>query len=165
MNSKSKRRGAVGNIEPQTVITIALVVAGVIGFDLVSKLLTGLGIWQSNDSKSLDSQTKTANSPWNPNYYTQFSNYTYAIDTPTATTLSNKIYDSFGIFNDCEDCVKAVFFALRTQSEVSFLVKVFNDVYGQDLLSYLRGGLWPQDHLSDADVQQINKFVLSLPTN
>lgn len=160
-----KQKKAVGNVNPETVTAIILIAGGVLAFDLVSKLLQGLGIWQSNDSKSLDAAATTAGSPWNPNFYKQYTNYSYAISTDQATTLANSIYNSFGIFNDCEDCVKAVFNSLQTQTEVSFLSKVFTDIYNQDLLSYLRGGMWPQDHLSDSDVAQINKYVMSLPTN
>lgn len=158
---KSKKN--IGEIKPQTVTTIILIAGGIITFDLLSKLLQSLGIWQSNDSKSLDNIAATANSPWNPNFYTQYTNYTYAISTAQATDLANKIYNAMGIFNDCEDCVKSVFYSLKTQTEVSFLVKVFADIYNQDLLSYLRGGIWPQDHLSDSDVAEINKYILALP--
>jgi len=161
---KNKKK-SVGKIEMKEVMPIVLIGAGLLSFDLIKKLLTSVGIWDSAATKNLDAVSTSANTFWSPNYYTQFSSYSYAIDTSQATALANQIYNAFGMFNDDEDAVFAVFRTLKTKSNVSFLAKVFSDVYHQDLLTFLRGGSWPQDRLSDADVNTINSFLNQLPTN
>lgn len=149
-------------IDTGDILTLAAVV---VGFSLVSKVFQGLGIWDSPATKHLDAESSDPGSPWNPNYYRQFQNFTYAIDTKTAMQYASEMLDAFGPFNDCEECVISIFKRLRTKSNLSFLSDVFSQGYGQDLLSYLRGGTWPQDRLSDADVNFINDYINQLPTN
>lgn len=155
----------MAKITNKDITTVALIGAVIIGFDLLKKTFEGLGIWTSQESKQLDTQASNPGSYWNPNYYTQFSSYSYAITTAQAKQMAATIYNSFGMFNDCEECVKSVFYGLKTKANVSFLSKVFADQYGQDLLSFLRGGIWPQDRLSDSDVAEIDSFVSKLPRN
>jgi hypothetical protein len=76
-----------------------------------------------------------------------------------------QILDSFGAFNDNEEQAIAVFHQLKTKANVSFLAEIFYRMTGQDLLTYLRGGIWPQDRLSDSDVNAINQFLSKLPNN
>lgn len=163
--AKKSKKSKVGKVGPGDVETLLLIGAGVLGVSLVSKLFTSLGIFDSAATKNLDAAASSSNTFWSPTYYTQFTTYSYTIDTPTATTLANQIYNAMGIFNDDEDAVFAAFRTLKTKSNVSFLAKVFSDIYSQDLLTFLRGGIWPQDHLSDADVNTINSFLSQLPTN
>lgn len=163
LNERKKK--SVGEIDTKNLMPLLLIGGAVIGFDLLKKLFESIGIWNSAETKQLDNQESNPSSYWNPNYYTQFSSYSYAIDTSQAMALAKQIYDSFGMFNDCEECVKSVFKSLRTKSNVSFLAKIFAQVYDQDLLSFLRGGIWPQDRLSDADVAEIDSYISKLPNN
>lgn len=163
-----EKKKKVGKIETSEILPIILIGAALIGFNLIQKLLTSLGIWSSQDTKTLDSLagSSSAQNFWKPDYYLQFSSYPGGnITTPQAVDMVNMITSSFGMFNDCEDCVIGIFRNLKTKSNVSFLSKVFFDQTGKDLLTYLRGGLWPEDHLSDADVNTINSFLSTLPTN
>lgn len=163
LNERKKK--SVGKIDKENIIPILLIGGAIISFDLLKKLFESIGIWNSAETKQLDNQASNPGSYWNPNYYTQFSSYSYALDTTQAAALAKQIYDSFGVFNDCEECVKSVFKSLRTKSNVSFLAKVFAANYGQDLLSFLRGGIWPQDRLSDSDVAEIDSYISKLPNN
>lgn len=155
----------VGKVERKDIWNFVLIAGVVLSFDVIKKILTSLGIWKSNETKQLDSQATDPNSFWNPNFYKQFNSYTYAINTNQATDYAKRIYESFGFFNDCEECVKAVFYELKTKSNVSFLSKIFQDIYGQALLPFLRGGIWPQDRLSDSDVSELNNYISKLPNN
>jgi hypothetical protein len=89
--------------------------------------------------------------------------YTHAITEQTALSWCAEIEDAFGAFNDCEECAIGVFKRCYTQANASFLCWVFVNHYGEDMLTYLRGGWWPQDRLSDADVNQINQYISNLP--
>src|SRR5574337_496543 len=158
LNEIKKKKKRVGKIETSEILPIILIGAALIGFNLIQKLLTSLGIWSSPETKNLDAIASSgANTNfWNPNYYLQFSSYPNGnVTTPQAIDYINQITSAFGIFNDCEECVTGVFRQMKTKSNVSFLAKVFYDQTGQDLLTYLRGGLWPQDRLSDQDVNTI----------
>lgn len=161
----SKKKKRVGKIERKDVMTFALIAGLALSFDVLRRILESVGIWDSKDTKNIDAEITNPESAFNPNFYTKYSTYTYTISTAQATEMAKQIKDAFGIFNDCEECVKSVFFSLKTKSNVSFLAKVFSDIYGQALLSYLRGGLWPQDRLSDKDVNEILTFVSKLPNN
>jgi hypothetical protein len=140
---------------------------GLIAFSLVKKVLEKLGLWDSKDTKDLDNAANDPNSFWNPNYWITIKppnqNYSYAINESTAKNWCKEIYDAFGPFDDCEECAISVFKRCRTKANASFLVWVFQREYSMDLLGFLRGGLWPKDRLSDADVNVINQFINGLP--
>lgn len=160
------RKKKVGKITKAEILPIVAIGGGVLGFTLLKQLFEKLGIWDSADTKELNADSSNPLSPWSPIYWrNKPANvpFTYAITTTTAQAYSKELYDAFGAFNDCEECAKAVIKRLRTKANLSFLADVFSTVYGQDLLSFLRGGYWPQDRLSDADVNELNQYVKNLP--
>lgn len=160
------KKKKVGKIDPGTVKTGALIVGGVIAFSVIKKLLEKLGVWDSADSKALDQASEDPNSWWNPGYWkTKPANVTYTnpITSTTAKALAKKIYDSTGAFNDDEEAIKSVFSSLPSRAAGSFIADYFSQLYNQDLLKFLRGGYWPQDRLSDEDVNEINRYVFNLP--
>lgn len=162
-----KKTNKVGAFSTADLFPIAILVGGVIGFDLIKKSLEGLGIWDSRDTKDLNEESSNPNSFWSPNYWQTVKpankNWTYAINEQTALDWCKEIKDAFGVFNDNEEQAIAVFKRCRTKANCSFLAWVFQKYYNQDLLTYLRGGAWPQDRLSDADVNVINKYISNLP--
>lgn len=161
-----KQKKSVGAIETKNVIPWLLIAGAALGFVLLKQLLEALGIWKDPDERRLDDLSKDANSFWNPNFWqTKPANQTYTapITLSVAKTYADEIYNSFGAFNDCEECVKAVFKRCRSQATASFIAYAFNQNYGMDLLDFLRGGVWPQDRLSDKDVNEITNYVLTLP--
>lgn len=159
---KSKKVGAMSTSD---ILPIFLLVGGVIAFDLIRKILEGLGIWDDKDEKDLDHAATDPNSFWNPNYYKRFTSYTYALSLQTAEQMAAAIYDSFGFWNDSENTIKATFRMCRTKSNVSYLCAVFQSKYGEDLFNYMRGGWVPGFRLSDADLNEINSYCSKLPTN
>jgi hypothetical protein len=161
---QKKRR--VGKLDSGEVMNWALIAVGVLGFSFVKQILESLGIWKSRDTKDLDNASTDPNSWWNPLWFTSKPldvSYTYAISRATADAYAREIYNAFGPVNDCEECAIAVFKRCKTKANASFISYAFNQLTGQDLLSFLRGGSWPQDRLSDSDVATINNYINSLP--
>jgi len=160
------KKKKVGKLDSSDVKTIALLVGGVIAFSVIKQLLEKLGVWDSADSKALDAASEDPNSWWSPVFWKSkpsYVNYTNPITASTAQAYAKKIYDSIGVFNDDEDAVKSVFTSLPSRAAGSFVADYFRQLYGQDLLKFLRGGVWPQDRLSDSDVNEINRYVFNLP--
>jgi hypothetical protein len=161
-----KQKKKVGALSMGDVFPIFLIVGGIIAFDIIKRILITLGIWDSKDTKELDDEAADPNSAWNPNFYkTKPSNvqWTYAITTSQADKFARDIYNAFGAFNDCEECVKGIIRQQRTKSNISYIAEQFQKIYGSDLLDFLRGGWWPQDRLSDSDVAELNRFIAQLP--
>lgn len=160
---KEKRK--ISGITTADVMPFILIGGAVIAFDLVNKVLVMLGISDSRDTKELDDIATDPNSFWNPEFWrgAPGGNYSYAITESTARAWLSEIKSAFGPFNDDEEKVIGVFKRCRTQANASFLAWVFNKDTGQDLLKYLRGGTWPQDRLSDADVNEITRYIKNLP--
>jgi hypothetical protein len=163
LSAKKKR---VGKLTVQEVKPFILIAGAVMGFFILKQLLEMLGIWKDKDDKALDAAGADANSFWSPEYWKLKPSgveYTRPITESTAKGYATEIYNAFSWINDCEECVKAVFKRLPSQASASFVSYAFNKTYGMDLLDFLRGGTWPQDRLSSADVNEINRYVATLP--
>lgn len=164
--AKNKKR--VGALTTEELKPFLYIGGGILAFDSVKRILEGLGFWKSQATKDLDGTSTNPNSFWNPNFWRTINpsgtGWTYAIDVTTAEQWLYDLINSFGIFNDDEEAAIGVLKRCRTQANLSFLAYVF-DTYMKkgDLLTYLRGGNWPQDRLSDADVYTINNYISRLP--
>lgn len=161
-----KKRKKVGGLIDANIPTPVLVGVGVIGFFVVKSALEKLGIWRSGDTRDLDSASSDPLRWWNPTFWrskpTNIS-YTNPITESTARQMAKNIYDAFGWFNDNEEQAINVFKQLPSQAAGSFVSYAFQNEYNMDLLTFLRGGSWPQDRLSDNDVNTIDDFVNGLP--
>lgn len=146
---------------------VLLIAGALIAFSAISRIFTGLGIFESQESKNVDATASSSTTFWSPTYWKQFpyNSFSYRVTFDMATQFLKTITDSFGAFNDCEECVKGVFRLMRTKSNVSYLADVFQQQGNGDLFTYLRGGWWPQDRLSDSDLNEINNFLSQLPTH
>jgi len=129
----------------------------------IDSLAEAIGIKDSQETKDLDNAAQNSSSYWSPNFWRNGPTGKIILTSAAAHAMSDEIYNSFGVFNDDEDRAKGVIRSLKTQSQLSYLADVFNQVHKQDLLSFLRGGSWPQDRLSDDDVAELNRFISSLP--
>lgn len=161
-----KRKKGIGklNFDAGDVKTIMLIVGGVVGFDLIVKILQGLGFWKDANERALDQAGSNPDSFWNPNYWKKSQNYSYAIDTATAKNFAKQIHDAFGLWNDDEAAIINVFHQLRTKANISFLAYVYAQEYGTDLFEALRsGGGLSMEGLSDAELSALNNFGNSLP--
>lgn len=165
----ARKKKKVGAFDTNTVITVGIAIAG--GYVLfnsihiLDNLLQFLGINQSKESKALDVTASDPTSFWNPNYWRNAPNgvYSYAITTSQADDIINQLKDAKGWFNDDESEAKAALKQLRTKANLSFVAYRFQQTDNEDLLSWLRGGVWPNDFLSDADVYEINAYFQGLP--
>jgi hypothetical protein len=83
----------------------------------------------------------------------------------SANAIAKQIYDAFGVFSDDEIKVKDAFRKFKTQAQVAQVAQIFSNVYGRDLLAYLKDGYGfsPAAGLSDADYEEILKLVDKLP--
>jgi hypothetical protein len=144
---------------------IALVGAGAIAlvyFGVLDPVLKFLGLKDKKETIELDKAAEDPGSPWNPNFWRK-NTPAMILTRAGAEARAKQIYEAFGLFDDYEEQAIAVFKALKYQTQLSFLADVFAQLYNQDMLTFLRGGNWPKDRLSDADVQDINAFILKLP--
>lgn len=163
--AKHKKK-TVGKVETKDVFPWLLIGGGLLAFSIIKKVLEWLGIWEGQDSKTLDQEAADPNSPWSPTLWQTLQakgvNWSYALTYDQAANLVSQLQNAFGAFNDNEDAAKAVFHNFRTQANASFFADVFQRITGDNLLSYLRGGWWPQDRLSDADVYEITQYLKNL---
>lgn len=161
-----RKKKQVGKLETKDVFPFLIIAAGILAWNVINKLLEWLGIKDSRDTKDLDAASTNPNSFWNPNFWTTKpadQAYTSPITESTAESWANEIYNAFGAFNDDEEVPISVFKRCYSQATASFVCWKFQKIYNQDLLKFLRGGIWPQDRLSDADVNEINTYVQRLP--
>lgn len=148
--------------QEQKYIVIGAAAIGLVYFGVLDPLLKFLGVKQSADTAALDTAASNPQSMWSPTLWKNTFN-AKILTRAAAERLSRDIYDSFGMFNDCEECVISAFKQLSYRTQVSYLADIFYQLYGQDLISFIRGGNYPQDRLSDNDVQSINSFLQKLP--
>ena len=158
----SSKKKAVGEIDvkkytPYLLIGGVLVVGGV-----VKKILEKFGLITP---AAVTKPSTDPTSYWNPLFYTHYNDYTKAINTQQATVLANNIYSAFTPIGYYIEDITAAIHSLQTQCEVSFLAKIFNDIYGKDLYQFLINGWWPGDHISNDEAVQLNAFISNLPTN
>lgn len=162
--NKKKKKGKVGKIDRGDVLTIFLVVGGMIGFNLITRILEMFGL--GGDGK-LHDQQQNPNSAWKPTYWQNFDSYTYAITQSQADAYAKQIHNAFTLFQDDYNAIMGVFSQMRTKANVSFLSFRFQINYGEDLLSFLSdgGGILPWDGLSTKHLNTIIDLVQRLPTN
>jgi hypothetical protein len=80
---------------------------------------------------------------WSPSFWKQTkppAGYEVPIlKMATASEYAKQIYDSEGIFNDCETCLYDVFRKMNYFPQISFLAEVFSIKYKKDLFQYIKG--------------------------
>lgn len=146
----------------EKIVLIGAAAIGVIYFGLLNPILKFIGIKDSEETTVLNTTATNVNSPWLPNYWKSVPG-AMILTRASAKQMADTLYNSFGWFNDSEDQAKAVIRSLKFKTQLSFLSQVFTEIYGYDLLSFLRGGTYPLDRLSDADVNELNSFINKLP--
>jgi hypothetical protein len=147
----------------EKIILLGVGAVGLVYFGLLNPLLKFIGVKDSAETTALNNTATDVNSPWLPGYWKTVPG-AMILTMSAAEKMATTLYDSFGWFNDNEDQAKAVIRSLKFKTQLSFLAQIFYQKYGLDLLSFLRGGMYPQDRLSDADVSELNTFINKLPT-
>ena len=76
-------------------------------------------------------------------------------------SYAKQIKDAFGVFNDDEDKVFAVFRNIRFQTQVASLVDAYNRLYRKDLLNELKSRLSEKEFNTITDIiSQKNKGII-----
>lgn len=148
---------------------VRLIVMGIVVYvilqvsGLFKSILQLLGLKTKPETEKLDNAATDPGSFWNPKFWESGPSGTLILTAAAVENYAKQIWDAIGAFNDDEEAVKAVFRKMKTQSQASYLADHFASKYKSDLLAFLRGGYWPQDRLSDYDVNEITEFVNRLP--
>ena len=159
---------------PYALIAIAIVYFGKPLKDLLSKTFNGIseGAGKLTDSLGITTSTATTNvqaniisndSPLSPNLWLKGGSQTVLVTYNEVVRRLDLISSSFGYFGDNFGQVLAQFQLCRTQSQSSYMAHVWRTKNGNDLLNYLRGSAWPNDRLSDSEINEIINYLQSLP--
>ena len=131
-----KKKKTIGDAEPakQNYMPVLLVVGAVLALGGLNKLLQALGIEKSAEATALSNNSSSATSPWNPNYYKQFTSG-QLLDQATADADATTLYKAFGLFGLGYDLpgITAVIHSLSSQAELSQISESFSTQYGKDL--------------------------------
>lgn len=150
-------------IDLNTVITIGAGVIVVWSLVGVKKFLNLLNITQSQETINADKDAANPYSPWNPGFYEKGPAGQKILKISTCEWLYNQWEKSWGVFDDDEETIKgSIKQVIKTQSQWSFMSWWMNRYKNKDLMDYLRGGsFW--DRLEDSDIEEISKYIKSLP--
>jgi hypothetical protein len=134
----------------------------------LGKFAEFFGIKKTEAEANVDAALNVnSQSPWNPHFHKNSPAGTLMISPGTAVRMAKEIYDAFGVFNDDEQKVYSVFRRLPSKASCSFLVQVFSDKYGLDLLLWLGGATTYtdlHDGLEKKELDVVLKIVNNLPT-
>lgn len=164
-----KKKGSkLSGIKPGDAMTGLIIVGGVLGFNVVSRILETLGLKDTKATADLNKAAEMENSknPWSPAFWKAGPPGTLLMTYASARDKAIIIKHAFGLIDDNEEAVFNIFRQLKTQSQLSFLADIFQQGYKQDLFTFLRGGSWWQvgaDRLSDAELARLNQMVFKLP--
>ena len=149
------------NVDLNTVILAGIAIGGYL---VVKKVLVSLGLAGGRGQKQVQQELQDPSSPWKPAFY---KNKTGALLlTPMeADQYATSIYDALNWYADNTAAVNAVFNAIRTKTQVSYLAEAFWKKYNEDLLTYLQEGsdTFPWNGLSDDELNRITNLVDRLP--
>ena len=142
---------------------VLLIGGGLLAFTAIKRLLIAGGIAAGPGTQSASQQITDPSSYWKPNYYKRTGGL--LVTRATAERLSRQIHSAFGIFQDDFNAVMAAFSQVKTKAAISFLADVFQQIYKEDLLTFLTngGGLLPWDGLSDNQLKTLLTFTNRLP--
>jgi hypothetical protein len=137
-------------------------------FGVLRPILNKLGITKSPEQRVIDAQNNLPNkdNPFSPVFYKQAPSGALLLTRKSAEYYAKQIYDAMGVFSDDESKVYGVFRAMKSQSQVSILCDVFQQVYKLDLLDYLKRGYSQWNSASGLNENEINtvlQIVKQLP--
>jgi len=133
-------------------------------FGVLKPILNKLGVTKSAEDKVVDAQMDKPNSlnPFSSQFYKSKESQNAGailLKRQTAENFAKIIYDAMGVFSDDEAKVYGVFRALKTQSQVSFLSDVFQQMYKTDLLSFLKTGYSQWNPASGMNADELNVVI------
>lgn len=164
-----KKKKSVGKVDAKEIFPWLLVAGGayvmITGLGVFKDLLNKLGLTKGAGTKEAEEESADPNSAFKPSYWTNYiGKFTYTINKATAQQYAKTIHDAFTLFYDDYETIFGVFSQMRTKANVSYLADIFQQAYGEDLLSFLRtgGGILPWDGLSESHMKSIIDLVNNL---
>jgi hypothetical protein len=153
-------------LETQDLMPYLLIGGVLVLTGAIKSILTGLGVLTSAATTAVKNNINNPNSFWQPSFWKQYTSFPNGSLTATqAMQYLVAIDNAFGPISDDVAAVNAVFHQLTSQSEVSYMADIAYQASGRDLLTYLRGTSWPNDRLSDSEINDIDIYLQKLPTN
>ena len=145
--------------------TVLIAGTAIFGLVVVRGILVRFGVLQGRGGATVQREQTNPNSPWKPTFWKSAPAGAALIKSATANQYAATIHNAFSLFQDDFNAIFSVFSQLRTKSQVSFLADIFQQKYGEDLLSFLGdgGGIMPWDGLNDQNLAKITELVSRLP--
>ena len=142
---------------------VLLIGGGLLAFTAIKRLLIAGGIAAGPGTKASSDEIIYPTSYWKPQYYKRVGGR--FLTRSVTESYARQIHNAFGIFQDDFNAVLAAFNRMPSKAAVSFLADVFQQLYKEDLLTFLTngGGILPWDGLSDAQLKQLIAFTNKLP--
>jgi hypothetical protein len=142
---------------------VLLIGGGLLAFTAIKRLLIAGGLAAGPGTQAASQNITDPGSYWKPQYYKRVGGR--FLTRSVTESYARQIHNAFGIFQDDFNSVMAAFSKMPTKTAVSFLADVFQQIYKEDLLTFLTngGGILPWDGLSDAQLKQLIAFTNKLP--
>lgn len=142
---------------------VLLIGGGLLAFTAIKRLLIAGGLAAGPGTKAASDEITDPRSYWKPSYYKRTGGL--LVRRADAERYARQIHSAFGIFQDDFNAVLAAFNRMPSKAAVSFLADVFQQLYKEDLLTFLTngGGILPWDGLSDNQLKQLLAFTNKLP--
>jgi len=153
-------------------LLINIGIVAVAYFGIIRPILQKIGISKTQEEREGEEAIKTATTggrktnPWDPNFYNVPG--ALLIRMADAIQRADRIYNCSApnyFYQDDEGCITGQITSLKTQSQVSFLAKVFQDKYKTNLLLFLQKGRTsaPWAGLSDSELAAVLQNVANKP--
>lgn len=158
-----------------------IVAGGVVGglyLFIANPLLKKMGIIKGDEDRKVEKEIANPGSAFSPNFWKTGPAGTLIITEAAVQHLIDTILNSVNQapiwmprgsalwlafmkdnFNQCLNAFKQ----LKTQSQVSYLSDKFQQRKNQDILTWLRGEVWPSDRFSNEEISVIIDYVKKLP--
>jgi hypothetical protein len=136
-------------------------------FGAFKGIFESLGLSNSAADISVMTTQQDPGSPWSPLYYKTLQRQgknIMLLTQASADLLAKQIYESTGAFTDNWPPAFGAIKQAKYKTQISFLAERFKAKYNADLITWLPGGMWPQDRFSNDEVNQAIEYVKKLPT-
>ncbi len=136
-------------------------------FGGIKGLLETFGLSSSTEDINVVTTAQDPGTPWSPTYYKTLQaqgKSIWLLTAASADLLAKQIYTSTGAFTDNWAQAFGAIKQCKYKTQISFLAERFKLKYNADLITWLPGGVWPQDRFSNTEVSQAIEYVKKLPS-
>lgn len=153
-------KNAMTKKDQDRLFQVAIIAAGY--FLVITPILEKLGIKKSSVDKSIDKAITDPGSIWGVKYWNQSS--AKLIKVADVYKFWSELQSCFGYFNDDENEVYAVFKKyIKYKTQLSWVSYVLNRDKNIELLRWLQGDAYPNDRLSNEEIQILMDWANNLP--